>query len=669
MNYPLISEYIETIKSTEDNFDELTYLRPVLGDDGEPMMTSGNFAVVFKMEDVQTGKLYALKCFTKEQEGREEAYKQIAEELEGVDSPYIVPIKYLEKELFVDTDQTDETEFPVLLMDWVEGQTLDKYLRENLDDKYALEMLAYRFSQLAQWLIPQPFAHGDLKPDNILVRDDGTLVLVDYDGMYVPAMGWQEARELGSPDFRHPLRTENDFDEHIDDFPIISILLSLKAISLDSSLLQEYGASDRLLFSEKDYVDIGKSNAIAVLLDRYPEKEIQRILGIMLIAALTQKLGKPFILNRPINRDSVYYEVLSDRFYNNEEAVFNNLIWLSAQRVEDVTWKIGWCYENGYGVRQSIEAAKEYYLKSAQRGDCMGQRLLGLWYYHHSNDWTEADKWLIAAGNQGDSDAICDRGWLYHNIWSNQCILLDDDEDPNDLESIQESVRLYTKSAESGNSRAQYELGQMYLYGDGVPQDFEIATKWYLKSAMSRNEHAQYQLGLCFEKGMGVERDYKKAFFWYMKSAHSHGGYNSPYHYNLAQCYQTGRICDVNYSLAVFWYKECIDSCEGDYYYHSLWCLGYCYENGFGIEKNHEKALKYFLEYMDYCIDSGVYYSIEEDLYEEKALTLWRMGYCCEKGYGIDKNVEKAKKFYKKASLMGIQEAGDALVRLMAANE
>ena len=43
-------------------------------------------------------------------------------------------------------------------------------------------MLAYRFSQLAQWLIPQPFAHGDLKPDNILVREDGTLVLVDYDG-------------------------------------------------------------------------------------------------------------------------------------------------------------------------------------------------------------------------------------------------------------------------------------------------------------------------------------------------------------------------------------------------------------------------------------------------------------------------------------------------------
>ena len=71
MNYPLISDYIEAIKSAEDNFEELTTLRAVLGNDGQPVMTSGNFAVVFKMKDEETGKLYALKCFTKEQEGRD----------------------------------------------------------------------------------------------------------------------------------------------------------------------------------------------------------------------------------------------------------------------------------------------------------------------------------------------------------------------------------------------------------------------------------------------------------------------------------------------------------------------------------------------------------------------------------------------------------------------
>ena len=260
MNYPLISEYIEAIKSAEDNFKELSYLRPVLDDDGLPVMTSGNFAAVFKMKDERDGKIYAVKCFTKEQQGREEAYHQIAEDLKDVDSPYLVSIRYLEKELFVDTEQTDKTEFPVLLMDWVEGKTLDKYLRENLDDKYALEMLAYHFNRLAQWLIPQPFAHGDLKPDNILVREDGTLVLVDYDGMYVPAMRGQKAKEMGSPDFQHPLRTVEDFNEHMDDFSILSILLSLCVLLIKPDFLKKYGAEDRLLFSQNDYFGIQKSN-------------------------------------------------------------------------------------------------------------------------------------------------------------------------------------------------------------------------------------------------------------------------------------------------------------------------------------------------------------------------------------------------------------------------
>lgn len=311
MPYPLLSEYVEALKSAEDNFEELSYLRPVLGDDGLPVMTSGNFAVVFKMKDEQSGKLYAVKCFIKDQEGRAEAYREIAKELKNVSSPYLVSIRYLEKELFVDTDQTMETEFPVLLMDWVEGKTLDKYLRENLDDKYALEMLAYRFSQLAQWLIPQPFAHGDLKPDNILVREDGTLVLVDYDGMYVPAMKGQKARELGSPDFRHPLRTENDFNEHIDVFSLASILLSLKTISISPLMLEEFGGVNRLLLSEKDYIDISNSPLIHNLLYLLSNKDLALTYSIFISSLIYCEIDNGFI---SAFKDLHYENIYTDSF-------------------------------------------------------------------------------------------------------------------------------------------------------------------------------------------------------------------------------------------------------------------------------------------------------------------------------------------------------------------
>ena len=309
MNYPLISEYVEAIKAAEDNFEKLKNLRPVQGDDGELVFSSGNFAVVFKMKDVQTGKLHAVKCFLKEQEGRADAYRMIAEELEYVSSTFLTPIKYLDKELFVDTNTSDETEFPVLLMDWVEGETLDKYIRQHIDDQYELSLLAYQFSRLAMWLMPQPFAHGDLKPDNILVKEDGTLVLVDYDGMYVPAMKGQKARELGSPDFRHPSRTEDVFDDHIDDFSLASILLSLKTIALQPELLEEYGASDRLLFLEKDYRNLSESSALGALQPLMQDAELASLYSLYILALsqnnLSQVSFRLFNLKRP---DKSQYE-------------------------------------------------------------------------------------------------------------------------------------------------------------------------------------------------------------------------------------------------------------------------------------------------------------------------------------------------------------------------
>ena len=290
MIYPLISEYIDAIRSAEDNFDQLSNLHPVLDNNGLPVMSSGDFAVVFKMRNHQTGKLHALKCFLKEKEGRAEAYRLIAEELEYVNSTYLTPIRYFEKGLFVNTDRTSEKEFPMLLMDWVEGKTLDKYIREHIDSQYDLAMLVYQFSRLAMWLMPQPFAHGNLKPDNILVKSDGTLVLVDYDGMYVPAMQGQKARELGSPNFRHPLRTEDDFNEHIDDFPLMSILLSLKAISLQPKLLWQHVAADCLLFSERDYRKITHCKLLKKL---FPSNDTEQnlMLSLFMIAFEKQSLS------------------------------------------------------------------------------------------------------------------------------------------------------------------------------------------------------------------------------------------------------------------------------------------------------------------------------------------------------------------------------------------
>lgn len=290
MQYPLISEYVKVIQDAGDNLEELAHLTPVLDDHGEPYRSSGAFAVVFKMQDKSSGKYYALKCFTEEQQGRAEAYRQIADELDLLDSPYITSVKYMEKELFVDS-QCEEDEFPVLLMDWVDGETMEAYIAANYRNQSAMSMLSYRFGKMAAWLRTQSFSHGDIKPDNIIVRPDGSLTLVDYDGMFVPSMKGSQSPTIGTRDFSHPLRTVDDFDETIDDFSLASIALSLKAISMKSTLLDIYGASDRLLFSENDYRNPSNSKVISALQELMCDKDFCTLYSLFMLALARKELS------------------------------------------------------------------------------------------------------------------------------------------------------------------------------------------------------------------------------------------------------------------------------------------------------------------------------------------------------------------------------------------
>ena len=290
MQYPLISEYVKAIQDASDNLDKLAHLTPVLDNHGEPYRSSGAFAVVFKMQDKSSGKYYALKCFTEEQQGRAEAYRQIADELDLLDSPYITSVKYMEKELFVDS-QCEVDEFPVLLMDWVEGETMETYIAANYHNQSAMSMLSYRFGKMAAWLRTQSFSHGDIKPDNIIVRPDGSLTLVDYDGMFVPSMKGSQSPTIGTRDFCHPLRTVDDFDETIDDFSLASIALSLKAISMKSTLLDIYGASDRLLFSENDYRNPSNSKVISALQELMCDKDFCTLYSLFMLALARKELS------------------------------------------------------------------------------------------------------------------------------------------------------------------------------------------------------------------------------------------------------------------------------------------------------------------------------------------------------------------------------------------
>ena len=557
MQYPLISEYVRAIQDASNNLDELAYLIPVQDDHGEPYRSSGAFAVVFKMKDEQTGKCYALKCFTEEQEGRAEAYRQIADELEFVDSSYITSVKYLDKEIFVDSS-CEEDEFPVLLMDWIDGETMETYIAENYQDNYTMAMLCYRFCKMAAWLRSQPFAHGDIKPDNIMVRPDGTLTLVDYDGMFVPAMKGQKSPTIGTKDFSHPLRTIDDFDETIDDFALASIALSLKAISLKPSLFDEYGAADRLLFSVDDYCDLSKSKVMAALLEQMNNEELTTLLSMFLLANAKKNLAlcsfRTFSISKP------FYDVeelikLADLLFEKSKDEADHKKAFRLYSIADSKGSLyakaclGYCYCWGKGVLEDKEKGLTLIRVSANTGNAKGQNVMGLCYCKGLGvvqSYEEAVKWYRKSAEQGYARAQYNLGRCYEDgLGAPQC--------------YEEAVKWYSMSAKQGFVNAQCRLGSLYFMGLGVDLSMEKCVKWYCKAAKQGDVDAQFFIAVCYESGIGGAKSCEEAIKWYRKAAELG---SSAAQRNLAYCYEKGKGIAKNIDEAVAWYRKAAN--QGD---------------------------------------------------------------------------------------------------------
>lgn len=256
MPWPLSQDYNEAVQNPGLAFSdpELRAGEAVVNALGLPIPRSGNFADVYEFR-CPGGARYAVKCFTREVPGRHDRYGAISSHLKKADLPFTVDFHYLDEGIRVAGRW-----YPVLKMTWVEGLVLNEFVRSSLDRPAVLEALGPIWVRLARRLRDARLAHGDLQHGNvILVPGSKTsslaVKLIDYDGLWVPALASTPSGEIGHPCYQHPQRLrEGTYGPEVDRFPLLVVLTALRALAVGGrSLWQRHDTGDNLLFRESDF--------------------------------------------------------------------------------------------------------------------------------------------------------------------------------------------------------------------------------------------------------------------------------------------------------------------------------------------------------------------------------------------------------------------------------
>jgi hypothetical protein len=261
-SWPTGAEFNEAIQSPSLCFTdpELRRATAELNRLQLPKVWSGQFAAVFKLR-AAGGQSLAVRCFLRDVGDREDRYRAIDQYLTSQQPPGFSRFRYLKSGVRIKQGM-----FPVLVMNWVDGQTLDDYVLQANPSQ--LSALPERWQALVQSLEARRIAHGDLQHGNVLFAG-GQFCLVDYDGMFVPALQGRRSTEVGHRHYQHPARTDRDFDAHIDRFAALVIYTSLVAFAEHPALRSE--CDDSLLFKAGDYRDWPASSTAARVRRELPQ--------------------------------------------------------------------------------------------------------------------------------------------------------------------------------------------------------------------------------------------------------------------------------------------------------------------------------------------------------------------------------------------------------------
>lgn len=222
---------------------------------GMPRTRSGNSVLVFKVSS--GGHDFAVRCFTRMPADAERRYTAVADAFSTLkhrrfDDDVVLPSAFISEGI-----QVSGQWHPIIKMAWAKGETLGEFVATHAKSPPHLRRLREALRELDRLLQSRGIAHGDIQPGNLIVTREGEgLVLLDYDGVFVPALTGFQANELGHANFQHPGRQASMFNDRLDRFSFITLELSLRLLEERPALWDETLSDEEgFIFRAHDYAD------------------------------------------------------------------------------------------------------------------------------------------------------------------------------------------------------------------------------------------------------------------------------------------------------------------------------------------------------------------------------------------------------------------------------
>ena len=450
----------------------------------------------------------------------------------------------------------ESNQMPNLLIEFIDGETLDKYDTStlNYNEKYNMIfelMISLHFIQSNKCL------YRDLKPNNVIINSEKDAILIDFDR--VINIDEQFTKDFNSdcipPELFFGERLTYKSDVYSLGYIIYYILFDKKPTKKKSTM------DDFMMI---DLSELSENSKEKIFLEKCFEMDQSKR------PSMTELIRLFYIDFLSLNDSQGEKEMkLIEYFENNIKKIVDE---------KDEYYLLGLIYYEDIYVPQDIDKSIYYFQLAANKNDSRSQNQLGLIYSEElyvPRDMNKAIHYFTLAANQDNAEAQYNLGVIHY-------------EGISVPQNIDKAIHYYLLAAKQENTDALFNLGLVYSEGLYITPDYEKSVHYFTLAANKNDPVAQYNLGVFYSEGRYVSRDISKAIHYYTLAADQG---HSDAQYNLALLYSEGLYISRDADKAIHYFEQSAEQNNADAQYN----LGQIYFEGKVVSQNINEAIKLFV--------------------------------------------------------------------------